>query len=141
MKQTDEELMIEAISLAEHCEPIADRIPRVGAVIAVDGVIIGKGHRGTGNSGDEDHAEKVALKGVVDRKQLPRATVYTTLALLYPRKYRPRPLDCCTELIRQAEVRRVFIGITTIPIRAFAEKVFGNFKAEEYQRSELFPPN
>ena len=46
MKQTPEELMGEAISLAEHSpEPCEDRIPRVGAVIAVDGVIIGQGQR------------------------------------------------------------------------------------------------
>ena len=74
MKQTHEALMGEAISLAEHSpEPSEDRIPRVGAVIAVDGVIIGQGQRGPRDS--DDHAEKVALRGVANRKQLPDATV------------------------------------------------------------------
>jgi pyrimidine deaminase RibD-like protein len=45
MKQTDEQLMLEAIALSERSKPFADRIPRVGAVIAVDGVIIGQGQR------------------------------------------------------------------------------------------------
>lgn len=137
MRQTDEELMSEAISLAEHCKPIADRIPRVGAVIAVDGVIIGKGHRGTGNSGDDDHAEKVALKGVVDKKQLPRATVYTTLEPCTP-EVRSQPLDCCTELIRQAEVKRVFIGILD-PNQGVRGKGLWELQSRGIE-VELFPP-
>src|ERR1035441_3187146 len=137
MRQTDEELMSEAISLAEYCKPIADRIPRVGAVIAVDGVIIGKGHRGTGNSGDDDHAEKVALKGVVDRKQLPQATVYTTLEPCTP-EVRSEPLDCCTELIRQAEVKRVFIGILD-PNQGVRGKGLWELQSRGIE-VELFPP-
>ena len=137
MRQTDEELMIESISLAEHCAPIADRIPRVGALIAVDGVIIGKGHRGSGNPGDDDHAEKVALKGVVDRKQLPRATVYTTLEPCTP-EVRSQPLDCCTELIRQAEVKRVFIGILD-PNQGVRGKGLWELQSRGID-VELFPP-
>ena len=110
MREEDERFMKMAIDLAEQCKPIADRIPKVGAVIAVNGVIIGRGHRGTGESGDDDHAEKIALKGVVDRKELPKATIYTTLEPCTP-EVRSDPLNCCTELIRQAEVERVFIGI------------------------------
>jgi pyrimidine deaminase RibD-like protein len=63
MRENDEKLMSEAIALAERCKPIAGRIPKVGALIAVDDTIIGQGHRGTGESGDDDHAEKIALKG------------------------------------------------------------------------------
>jgi pyrimidine deaminase RibD-like protein len=107
---TDQELMKAAIALAEQCKPIAGRIPMVGAVIAVGGVIIGRGHRGTGEQGDDDHAERIALEGVVDRKQLPEATVYTTLEPCTP-EVRSDPLNCCTELIGQAGVKRVFIGI------------------------------
>jgi pyrimidine deaminase RibD-like protein len=35
MTENDKALMIEAISLADQCQPVADRIPKVGAVIAV----------------------------------------------------------------------------------------------------------
>src|SRR5271157_4640346 len=110
MGENDERLMNRAIELAEQCRPIAERIPKVGAVIAIGDTVIGQGHRGTGASGDDDHAEMVALKGIVDRTQLPRATVYTTLEPCTP-EVRSDPLSCCTELIRQAEVTRVFIGI------------------------------
>jgi len=134
---TDEELMKEAISLAEHCKPIADRIPKVGAVIAVDGIIVGKGQRGTGESRDDDHAEKVALKGVVDRKQLPRATVYTTLEPCTP-EVRSEPLDCCTELIRQAEVKRVFIGILD-PNQGVRGKGLWELQSRGIE-VQLFPP-
>ncbi|HEY6763279.1 MAG TPA: deaminase [Candidatus Sulfotelmatobacter sp.] len=134
---TDEELMNEAIFLAEDCKPIADRIPRVGAVIAVDGIIVGKGQRGTGESDDDDHAEKVALKGVVDRKQLPRATVYTTLEPCTP-EVRSEPLDCCTELIRQAEVKRVFIGILD-PNQGVRGKGLWELQSRGIE-VELFPP-
>jgi len=134
---TDEELMNEAIFLAERCKPIADRIPKVGAVIAVDGIIVGKGQRGTGESGDDDHAEKVALRGVVDRKQLPRATVYTTLEPCTP-EVRSEPLDCCTELIRQAEVKRVFIGILD-PNQGVRGKGLWELQSRGIE-VELFPP-
>jgi pyrimidine deaminase RibD-like protein len=110
MSSDDERLMNRAIELAEQCTPIADRIPKVGAVIAVGGTVIGRGHRGTGQPGDDDHAEMVALRGVADRTELAKATVYTTLEPCTP-EVRSDPLTCCTELIRQAEVKRVFIGI------------------------------
>ena len=105
---TDKELMIEAITLSEQCKPVADWIPRVGAVIAVDGVIISQGQRGDGDS--DDHAEKVALKGVANRKQLPDATVYTTLEPC-TKEVRSDGENCCTELIKDAKVKKVFIGI------------------------------
>ena len=110
MNSDDEILMNRAIEQAEQCRPIADRIPKVGAVIAVGGTVIGMGHRGTGQTSDDDHAEMVALRGVADRGELAKATVYTTLEPCTP-EVRSDPLTCCTELIRQAEVKRVFIGI------------------------------
>ena len=138
MTDTDKQLMIETISLAEQCQPIADRIPKVGAVIAVGDTIIGRGHRGTGNAVDDDHAEKVALKGVVDRRQLPRATVYTTLEPCTP-EVRSDPLNCCTELIRQAEVKRVFIGILD-PNQGVRGKGLWELQSRRIE-VELFPPD
>ena len=75
MTNTEKNQMNKAIALAEKCEPIADRIPRVGAVIAIGNTIIGRGYRGSGKAGDDDHAEMVAINKVDDKTQLPRATL------------------------------------------------------------------
>ena len=137
MNANDEKLMNQAIDLAERCNPVAERIPKVGAVIAVDGTVIGKGHRGTGEPGDDDHAEKVALRGVVDRTELAKATVYTTLEPCTP-EVRSDPLNCCTELIRQAEVKRVFIGILD-PNQGVRGKGLWELQSRGIE-VELFPP-
>ncbi|MGA8605326.1 MAG: deaminase [Candidatus Sulfotelmatobacter sp.] len=110
MAKSDLKHMNDAINLAMQCAPIADRIPLVGAVIAVGPTLIGKGRRGTGEVGDDDHAEKTALNTVVHRTQLPDATLYTTLEPC-TREVRSDPLNACTELISQAEIKKVFIGI------------------------------
>jgi diaminohydroxyphosphoribosylaminopyrimidine deaminase/5-amino-6-(5-phosphoribosylamino)uracil reductase len=110
MTDTDERLMNEAISLAQQCNPIAAYFPRVGAIVAVNGVTVRKGHRGTGRPGDDDHAEKVAIDGVVEKQELPRATIYTTLEPCTP-EVRSDPSKCCTELVAQHKINTVFIGI------------------------------
>jgi pyrimidine deaminase RibD-like protein len=110
MESVDYENMKKAIAQAEQCQPIADRIPKVGAIIAVGDTVIGRGHRGTGNPNDDEHAEWHAIQSVPDRSQLPKATVYTTLEPCTP-EVRSDPLKCCTELIRQAGVKKAFIGI------------------------------
>jgi pyrimidine deaminase RibD-like protein len=138
METLDQKHMEEAIALADQCLPIADRIPKVGAVIAIGETVIGKGHRGTGESTDDDHAEKTALDGVVERKQLPTATLYTTLEPCTP-DVRSKPLTCCTELIAHAEIKRVFIGI-----RDPNQGVRGKGLWELQRRGievELFPPD
>ena len=128
--------MGEAISLAEHCpQPSEDRIPRVGAVIAVDGVIIGQGQRGPRES--DDHAEKVALRGVADRKQLPDATVYTTLEPC-TKEVRSDGENCCTELIKDAKVKKVFIGIVD-PNQGVRGKGLWELQSRGVE-VELFPP-
>jgi diaminohydroxyphosphoribosylaminopyrimidine deaminase/5-amino-6-(5-phosphoribosylamino)uracil reductase len=138
MNSHDEMLMNRAIEQAEQCRPIADRIPKVGAVIAVDGTVIGMGHRGTGQAGDDDHAEMVALRGVADRTELAKATVYTTLEPCTP-EVRSDPLTCCTELIRQAGVKRVFIGILD-PNQGVRGKGLWELQ-ERGIEVELFPPH
>src|SRR5664279_4105814 len=79
LTEDDQRFMEQAIAMAEQCRPLADRIPKVGAVIVANGVVIGKGSRGSGNAGDDDHAEWNALEKVPDRRELTNATVYTTL--------------------------------------------------------------
>ncbi len=110
MENVDIKLMNEAIDWADKCSPSKESIPKVGAVIAIGDTVIGRGRRGTGIEGDDDHAEHVALKGVKDRTQLPKATLYTTLEPCTP-EVRTRGLECCTELILQNEIRKVFVGI------------------------------
>jgi pyrimidine deaminase RibD-like protein len=134
----DQKHLEEAISLAEQCRPIADRIPKVGAVIAIGETVIGKGHRGSGESSDDDHAEKTALTGVVDKKQLPSATLYTTLEPC-TRDVRSSPLNCCTELIAHAEIKRVVIGILD-PNQGVSGKGLWELQSRGIE-VELFPPD
>jgi pyrimidine deaminase RibD-like protein len=111
VKESDIALMREAILWAEDCKPKKDSIPKVGAVIAVDGKAIGRGRRGTGNENDDEHAELAALQRLADNKsQLPQATLYTTLEPC-TREVRTRELECCTELILQHKIKKVFVGI------------------------------
>jgi pyrimidine deaminase RibD-like protein len=102
--------MARAIALAETCAPLEPRIPKVGAVIVVNDVVIGTGFRGSGAQADDDHAEKRALGSVADPKELCNATVYTTLEPCTP-EVRSNPLDCCAERLHRAQVKKVFIGI------------------------------
>jgi pyrimidine deaminase RibD-like protein len=102
--------MASAIAWAETCMPIEPRIPKVGAIIVVNDVVIGTGFRGSGAQGDDDHAEKRALASVADQKELSNATVYTTLEPCTP-EVRSDPLDCCSERLHRARVRKVLIGI------------------------------
>ena len=102
--------MREAIEWAKGCNPIHESIPRVGAIIAVGNTVLGRGRRGTGRTGDNEHAEWNAFNQVTDTDKLPAATIYTTLEPCTP-EVRTIPHECCTELILQHEIRRVFIGI------------------------------
>jgi pyrimidine deaminase RibD-like protein len=77
--QQDREFMEEAIKWANGCQPIKESIPKVGAVIAVGQNVIGRGRRGTGEEGDDLHAEEVAIESVKDKSLLAQATLYTDL--------------------------------------------------------------
>jgi len=134
---TDIQHMKEAIGLAERCQPTSNRIPRVGAIVAVNDVVIGSGHRGTGEQGDDDHAEKNALGSVHDRGQLSRAVVYTTLEPCTG-FVRSDPLNCCTELLCRAGVKKVFIGILD-PNQGVTGKGLWELQSRGIE-VELFPP-
>src|SRR5580693_5380404 len=102
--------MKEAIDWASRCSPVKESIPKVGAIIASQGAAIGRGRRGTGQRGDNEHAEWDAIGGVKDKSVLPQATLYTTLEPC-TRDVRSKPLECCAELIVQHHIRRVFVGM------------------------------
>ncbi|MFL5241567.1 MAG: deaminase [Gemmataceae bacterium] len=137
MTETDIRLMREAIGLAEGCNPVKDGIPKVGAVIAVGEVVIGSGRRGTGKPNDDEHAEHNAFLKVPDRRQLPSATVYTTLEPC-TREVRSKPLECCTEQLLQAKVKKVFIGILD-PNQGVRGKGLWELQSRGIE-VELFPP-
>jgi hypothetical protein len=81
MDKHDQDLkfMKEAIDWANDCRPVNESIPRVGAIIAVGDEVLGRGRRGTGRQGDDEHAEVNALNEVANKSLLTQATLYTTL--------------------------------------------------------------
>jgi pyrimidine deaminase RibD-like protein len=138
MTSTEYEFMIEAVTIADSCNPKKDSIPKVGAVIAKNDVKIGSGQRGTGDDNDDEHAEHNAFLSVHDRKQLPGATVYTTLEPC-TREVRSKPLECCTEQLLRAKVKKVFIGILD-PNQGVRGKGLWELQSHGIE-VELFPPD
>lgn len=82
--------------------------------------------------------KKRALNGVVDRTQLPKATIYTTLEPC-TREVRSDPENACTELISKAEVKKVFIGILD-PNQGVRGKGLWDLQNRGID-VELFPPD
>jgi pyrimidine deaminase RibD-like protein len=111
-RNRDRELMELAINLASGCDPVdPDRIPKVGAVIAIGGTVLGTGRRDNGSTpAFDDHAEFNALANVDNKALLHEATVYTTLEPC-THHIRTKKEEACTELLAAAQVRKVFIGI------------------------------
>ena len=90
------------------CNPTSDQIPKVDAIMVVHGKAVGRGRRGTGRLGDNEHAEWNALERVKDRSQLPDSTLYTTPCI---GEARSEPLKSCTEQIILHRNPRAAIGI------------------------------
>ncbi len=105
--------MLEAVELAETCQPVEEKIPKVGAIIvSAEGHIIGRGSRGKNCTDDDEHAELRVLESVHerDRPKLEGSILYTTLELCTPDS-RSRSEKCCSELIFHSRFPRVFVGI------------------------------
>ena len=131
--------MLRAIFLANDCKPIRDGIPKVGAVIAIDGTPISSGRRGNGGDENDDrHAEHQALEKVDDKTQLPHATLYTTLEPC-TKEVRTKEPECCSELIIQHKIKKVFIGILD-PNQGVAGKGISRLQESDIE-VELFPPD
>ena len=59
MSERDVSLMKEAIDWAAKCNPVGLFIPKVGAILAVDGLVIGRGRRGAGLVGDDNRGRLI----------------------------------------------------------------------------------
>lgn len=99
----DEKYMQRAVDLAKLAGVHAAPNPMVGAVIVLDGEIIGEGyHQRFG----EAHAEVNAVNAVVDKFLLPHSTIYVTLE---PCAHYGKTPPCADLLVTHA-FKRVVIG-------------------------------
>jgi pyrimidine deaminase RibD-like protein len=107
LRGEDREFAQLAIDEAAKSKPEDDgRVhPKVGAVVAKDGEILSKAHRG---ENPKCHAEFIALEKKLNDDLIANATVYTTLE---PCTTRNHPKIPCAQRLVERRVARVFIGM------------------------------
>lgn len=92
------------IAIEEHLK--CSEYPRVGAVIAKNGIILSTGYKGERQG---IHAERVAIEKL-GKDELDGSTIYTTLEPCVTIE-QDQSVGCCTDLIINSGIREAIIGV------------------------------